>query len=351
MRIVANPGGRRFQFVGIAYNTTPFINVYPVTSGSTLGGKLGNPGTLPTGICNSVRWSNDNSNIAVGMDTTPYVQVYPWTRTATGGWGTKYADPSTLPTGSVEHTDWNPTRTTIACGHFTSPYFSFYQWDDSSGFGTKYADPTATGITVGLDVQFSPDGTVVVIGGTAASGYAYPWDDSSGFGTKYADPTGMPGAVHGLDWKSTGDYIVVGESLTPFIQIFPWSNSTGWGTVLADPGTIPTSTCFMAKWSDRSFASGTPNTIIYATDNSPYVNSYTWTGSAWGTKSGNPVTLPTGTGTGASFNAANNLMSFSSTLSPFLFVYLVNSAGTIGNKFTNPGTLPGGSALDVEFTF
>lgn len=349
MRIVSNPGGRRFQFVGVAYNTSPFVNVYPITSQTLMGTKVANPGTLPTGTCNSVRWGSDNENIAVGMGTTPYVHVYPWTRTASGGFGTKFANPSTLPTGSVEHTDWNPTRTTFACAHFTSPYFSFYQWTDASGFGTKYADPAATGITVGLDVRFSPDGTVVVIGGTAASGYAYPWSDSSGFGTKYSDPTGMPGAVHGFDWKPTGDYMVLGQSLTPFIQIFPWSNSTGWGTVLSNPATIPTSTCFMAKWSRNSFA--TSNGAIYnATDNSPYVNSYEWTGSAWGAKGANPSQLPTATGSGAAVNPTNNYAAYSSTLTPFLLLYQVSSA-QLSSKIANPATLPGGSALDIEFTF
>jgi hypothetical protein len=283
------------------------------------------------------------------MTVTPFVYVYPWTRTASGGFGTRFANPSTLPTGSVEHTDFNPTRTTLACSHFTSPYFSFYQWT-SSGFGTKYANPAATGITVGLDVQFSPDGTVVVIGGTAVSGYAYRWSDATGFGTKYSDPTGLPGAVHGFDWKSTGDYMVLGQSLTPYIQIFPWSNTTGWGTVVANPGTIPSSTCFMAKWSDRSWT-GADNSIAYATDSSPYVNSYTWTGSAWGTKSGNPASIPTASGSGSSFNATNNLVAFSSALTSFLWVYGINADSTLGTKLANPATLPTGSALDVEFTF
>jgi hypothetical protein len=88
------------------------------------------------------------------MGTTPFVYVYPWTRSSTGGFGTRYANPSTLPTGSVEHTDWNPTRTTLACSHFTSPYFSFYQWS-TSGFGTKYANPSTLPTGTGRSVAFS----------------------------------------------------------------------------------------------------------------------------------------------------------------------------------------------------
>jgi hypothetical protein len=37
-------------------------------------------------------------DIAVAHFTSPYISVYPWS----SGFGTKYANPSTLPTGSGE---------------------------------------------------------------------------------------------------------------------------------------------------------------------------------------------------------------------------------------------------------
>ena len=44
------------------------------------------------------------SDIAVAHDTSPYISVYPWS----SGFGTKYANPATLPTGNGYGVAFNP---------------------------------------------------------------------------------------------------------------------------------------------------------------------------------------------------------------------------------------------------
>ena len=89
--------------------------------------------------------------VAVAHNTSPYVSVYPWTSGT--GFGTKYSDPSTLPTGTGRFTAFSPDGADLAVSHSTSPYISVYPW--SSGFGTKYSDPSPTPYAA-LGVAFSP---------------------------------------------------------------------------------------------------------------------------------------------------------------------------------------------------
>jgi hypothetical protein len=192
-----------------------------------------------------------------------------------------------------------------------------------------------------LDVQFSPDGATIAIGGTAESLYAYPWSDSSGFGTKYADPVSVPGAIHGMDWSKSGDKMVLGESLTPYIQVIPFS--AGWGTVYSNPATIPTDTTFMAKWTVNE------EDIIGATNLTPFINGWAWSGSGWGSKYSNPATLPIATGSGVDVDPANNNIVMSSTLTPFISIYPWTVGTGFGTRRSAPATLPGGSALDAEY--
>jgi len=344
MRVLTNVAQRRHKFAGVAFNLSPFFNVYPITSAGALGVKLTNAATLPTNTCNSIRWSRGNGDyVAVGSGASPFVFCYPFSsHLSAGGFGTKFANPATLPTGSVEHTDWNPGNTTIICGHFTSPFYSAYAWSAGGGFGTKYSEPASQGgITVGLDVQFSPDGATIAIGGTAEALFAYPWSDSSGFGTKYADPSSVPGAVHGLDWAPGGDEVVIGESLTPFIQVIPFS--AGWGTVYSNPAVIPTDTAFMVKWTVNE------EDILAATNLTPFINGWAWSGSGWGSKYSNPATLPIATGSGVDVDCANNNIVMSSTLTPFISIYPWTVGSGFGARRAAPATLPGGSALDAEY--
>ena len=91
-----------------------------------------------------------SGDIAVAHDTTPYISVYPWS----SGFGTKYANPTTLPAGTGRGVAFSPDGADIAVAHRTLPFISVYSW--SSGFGTKYADPATLPTGNSNGVAFSP---------------------------------------------------------------------------------------------------------------------------------------------------------------------------------------------------
>jgi hypothetical protein len=90
------------------------------------------------------------SDIAVAHATSPYISVYPWS----SGFGTKYANPATLPAGTGYAVTFSPDGANIAVAHISSPFISVYPW--SSGFGTKYADPATLPTGGGVGVAFNP---------------------------------------------------------------------------------------------------------------------------------------------------------------------------------------------------
>ena len=96
------PIGGYFGDIAVSHATSPYISVYPWSSG--FGTKYSNPSTLPTGNGRGVAFSPDGADIAVAHDTSPYISVYPWS----SGFGTKYSDPSTLPTGSGRGVAFSP---------------------------------------------------------------------------------------------------------------------------------------------------------------------------------------------------------------------------------------------------
>ena len=76
--------------------------------------------------------------------------------------------------------------------------------------------------------------------------------------------------------------------------------------------------------------------ITYATTSSPYIASFTFTTSGWGSKIANPGTLPTGPGNGASWNL-NLDVAIGHDVSPYVTVYPLSSS-SYGTKYSDPGT-------------
>ena len=90
------------------------------------------------------------NDIAIAHQGTPFISVYPWS----SGFGTKYADPSTAVAGDGRSVAFSPSGNDIAIAHNDAPNISVYPW--SSGFGTKYANPATAIPSTGQGVAFSP---------------------------------------------------------------------------------------------------------------------------------------------------------------------------------------------------
>jgi len=96
--------------VAHAQSTTPFIMAHAWDNHTGFGSKFSDPASLPAGGGQSVIWNAAGDTIAIAHTTTPFVTVYPWS----SGFGTKYADPSTPPAGNATDVAFHPNSNAIA---------------------------------------------------------------------------------------------------------------------------------------------------------------------------------------------------------------------------------------------
>ena len=87
--------------------------------------------------------------------------------------------------------------------------------------------------------------------------------------------------------------------------------------------------------------------IAVAHTTSPFITSYPWSGSGFGTKYTDPATLPTGNGNGVAFSPSGGDIAVAHLTTPFVTAYPW-SAG-FGAKYTDPATLPTGQGNGVAF--
>ena len=147
-------------YLAVAHSTSPYLTVYDISGGSsprTYVSKLADPATLPAGDGKGIAFSVDGKYLAVAHLSSPYVTVYsfvgdftahPWTATI----GAKIADPATLPTGDGYAVEFSPDGRSIAVAHTTSPYVSAYPW--TGAFGTILADPATLPASDGKRLSF-----------------------------------------------------------------------------------------------------------------------------------------------------------------------------------------------------
>jgi hypothetical protein len=325
-------------YIATSSQVTPFITVYPWSSGSGFGVKYANPSTLTTGYCTNVAFNYAGSAIALSQVATPFLSAYPWSATgfgakyanpatllstgaigrdikfnpagtavamayeqgsspyikvyswSTSGFGTLYGDPGTPPVGWCKGVKFNPAGNVIAVAYDSFPYISVYPW--SPGFGSRYTNPSpqiSPGFYGAFGVDFNPAGTAVAISYYGSVGVVvYSWSSGSGFGTKYADPATPPQASIGYTFSvifnPAGTSIAFSTELSPFVYAYPWSNVSGFGTKYADPSNLTSGT-----FSGGGVAfSSTGNDIALAQYSSPYISAYPW-GPGFGTKYAAPV--------------------------------------------------------------
>jgi len=202
---------------------SPYINVYPFTSGVGIGTKYADPSTLPTGGGRDASWSPSDNAIAVFHSTSPFVSVYPWS----AGFGTKYANPSVLPPSTAWNGEWSPSGNDIAVAHSSSPFISVYPW--SNGFGTKYANPATLPVGTSYAAVWSPSGNDIAVAHTSSPFISvYPFTSGTGFGTKYADPIDViPDTAYNVQWSPSGNAIMVYHAKSPGLAAWKWSNGFG----------------------------------------------------------------------------------------------------------------------------
>jgi len=317
------------SYVVTSSTTSPFLDVYPFTSGTGYGTRFSNPATLPAGgaIVTAPRFSPSGNAIVLAHTTTPRVTGYPF---SSGGFGTKYADPATTPgtigtgTSFISATEvavssigtpssmtfgfssssgWgsrnigSPTsisggtavsaRSNVAFfAYQNTPYIAMYPCTNP-GLGTRYSAVSPTPTTTssfgyGSHVSGSPNDVALAIS-SAVVYNVWPWTVGSGFGTRYTTsaPSGFGASGgSGVKFSKNGDYLHIGGTGANF-AVYPWVTGTGPGTRFSAPAS--------------SIGSGTPHAGVFLNSDyfvgasSPYLFGYPYTSSGFGTKYSNPV--------------------------------------------------------------
>jgi len=178
----------------------------------------------------------------------------------------------------------------------------------------------------------------------------YPWVDGVGFGVKYTNPATLPaGTGNSVAFTPNADTIFVAHDVSPFCSAYPWSTS-GFGTKFANMASLPANN--QSGISVRSIAASADHHVGMSQEaSSPFQNVYHFskTGAGWGTRFSNPATLPAGSANGADFSNDGADISIAHNTTPFLSVYPRSDAG-YGTKYANPGTLPDGAGSGIQFS-
>jgi hypothetical protein len=331
--------------VALAHTNSPYISVYSFSS-LGFGSKFSDPGTLPTGTGNAVRFNSTGKVIAVAHTTTPFISTYPWTTGS--GFGSKYSNPGTLPASTGNDVVFNSVNNIIVVGHSTTPGIAAYLWSDSTGFGTKYANPSTVPVS-GYGVDFYQN-DVLIGAGTTPYIMAYPIDSVSGFGTKYGNPAATPPiGANDVKFNPSGTVAIVTSGNTPYVTAYPWSGA-GFGTKYSNP----TITNIGGDVNNASFAPGGGALVVANADISganKYIFGWPWNDiSGFGSPySFTASTLPN-TGNGVGFHPQGNFIFFGHTSSPYISAFPWSDSTALGTKLANPGTLPAGAGrrLDIK---
>jgi hypothetical protein len=325
------------SYMAITSTTTPFINTYPFDSASGFGTKISNPASLPVSAGSGVAINSTGTAIVMGANSTPFIQGYPFSST---GYGTKFSNPATLPAALAQGIGMTAAGDAVLVNHTTTPFVSGYPFNASTGYGTKFSNPASLPTQgSGHNVAFNSAGTSVAIpsgSGTPVKDIqAYPWNSSTGFGTKYTDPTTGLGTGLQAAFNPAGTALAMtGGSAGPFIIVWAWNSSTGFGTKFSNPATATGNNCEGVAFSPAGDA-------ISTVSQTPFINTYQWSGSGFGTKYSAPASPPTSSYNSVSWNTAGNVIAMTlGTTSPYVAAWPWTYAGGYGTRYSNPASLP-----------
>lgn len=138
---------------------------------------------------------------------------------------------------------------------------------------------------------------------------------------------------------ATTKYVAAALSSSPYVAVYPWL-STGYGTRVGNPGTLP-----------GSFANGidfspSGSHVVAALNSTPFTAAYAFSNGAFGTK----ITSPTlaDIGTDAMFNPAGTYVAFTNYFGTSSVV-VYNWSNGFGTKVADPATLVSSAPYQVRW--
>lgn len=143
-------------------------------------------------------------------------------------------------------------------------------------------------------------------------------------------PASAVGTINCIAWHPSGNFIAVGSQTTPFIQIFPVSfGNFSSGQAVAAPASNPPAAVTGLAWSPAGDA------LVFTSGTTPFIGGYPFTNGVFGTKYGNPGTLPTAA-TACKFHPSGAFVAIGLNAAPGIAAYVFSSSTGFGAKSTNP---------------
>lgn len=282
------------------------------------------------------------NSIAMSSQSSPGIQAY---RFDDKGWGAEYTRQSNVTAAQYAAAI---SANVIVTGGDSSPYIHAWAWDVLSGFGTKFSNPSSAvspGAT-GLRGAYINAASTVVFAAIVPSPYvaAYTFSASSGFGTKWSNPATIPTAYsYAIAVNPAGTYVAFGNGGSPYLFVYPYT--TSFGTKVADPSSAVTAGATKVSWANESVMH------MSLDASTPWVNSYAWSGSSFGTKFSAPAATPAATGYGIGSDAAATLVVSMNAEASGPGIHGWPWSNGYGTKFSAPSTTPGSSTTGLVFKY
>lgn len=284
--------------------------------------------------------------------TSKNITVYPWN--SSSGFSSPYATP--VLTGANSQTSFVPDNSVFSASSSSSPYFLIWRWS-GLGFGTRYADPSSLVNPVGAGgiagFTWTPTIDAFLVANADATNYpqGWAWSNTSGFGTKYSNGSAISTAypVRSISVSGDGKFVafsVFGSgTANPAIALYAWSSSTGFGTKYGNPSTLPGGA--PPNRLGMGFNKVT-NDLATSEANNQVVDAYPITSSGFGTRYSDPITPIGGTITGLKFSSDGALLAISTSAATPISVY--NWGAGFGTKYSGSPAASSATSIDWSST-
>lgn len=165
---------------------------------------------------------------------------------------------------------------------------------------------------------------------------------ASALGAKFTAPTAAAAACLCIDINPSGTKVAYGGGTTPFVQMSPWDDRAagGWGTRYGNPATLPPGAVNAlafhpsGKW------------LLVAGALSPFARIYPIQRNGWGTALADPATLPLGTVSSCAWSPDGNyLVLGQATGRVEVWAFDASGAGAWGAKGTSLSAILGSQTV------
>jgi hypothetical protein len=185
-------------------------------------------------------------------------------------------------------------------------------------------------------------GIFVAVGSSSSNPgiHAYDFTSVSGWGTKFAAPTSALGTpARRIAFSTNKDFVAISTQTSPYVHSYAFS-STGFGTKVSNPSTL-----IPSGGQDLALNSG----AVAINAGTQGMGVYPITVSGFGTRFTNPTFAANGVAVAFSPNEDYIVIS-ASNLTPYIHAWAWSNSTGFGTKVSNPATNPGAQPRRITFS-